>query len=102
MHPKSGELLRQAQPNEVNQPDMYPGQYVRIIGLRTQQGLLLNGKEGKNRRFDMLMGRWLVEVGAPSEGRSCTTEAWLKAFNLVPCVRRNLAVQCADSFVEKF
>ena len=91
MHPKTSKWLRRALPNEVKQPDMFPGQVVKVIGLRSQGGLELNGKEGKTKRFDELMSRWLVEVGSSSEGRGCSTDAWLKSFNLVPCVQRRTA-----------
>ena len=56
-HPKDGAWLQQHLPDQELQPHMFPGQRVKIIGLRSAFGIHLNGKEGTLKKYDPLLGR---------------------------------------------
>ena len=47
----------------------------------------MNGKEGAIKRYDALLGRWMVDVGSKEEGRSCIIPVYVKPWNLVPGLR---------------
>ena len=53
-----------------------------IVGLRSAFGVHLNGKEGTLKKYDSLLGRWLVDVSEVDEG------LYTKPWNVVPVVRR--------------
>ena len=86
--PKNGAWLRQRLPTEQLQPHMFPGQTVKIVGLRSAFGVHLNGKEGTLKKYDALLGRWMVDVGSKEEGRSCIIPIYAKPWSLVPVVLR--------------
>ena len=72
---------------------MFPGQRVKIVGLRSAFGIHLNGKDGTLKKFDHLLGRWSVDVGSKEEGRSCIIPILCKPWNLVPGLRKALEVK---------
>ena len=79
-HPKNGAWLPQKLVTEHPQPHMFPGQSVKIVGLRSAFGVHLNGKEGMLKQYDGLLGRWLVHVDAEP--------LYARPWSLVPVVRR--------------
>lgn len=87
-HPKDATWLKKAVPSEELQPKFFPGQRVKMIGLRSTKDSFdatsLNGKEGITKEYDALLGRWLVDVGSKEEGRSCIQPVWAKTWNMVP------------------
>ena len=80
-HPKHGAWLPQKLPTEQLQPHMFPGQTVKILGLRSPTAVRLNGKDGTLRQYDSLLGRWLVQVDTEPP-------LYAKPWCLVPVVRR--------------